>query len=92
MTALTGLPKGKGARPLSYLPRRGPNMMALASAALPPKIRSGIFLFRNKHVLAKIQTKKIRKKSLLDWSLFDLDTNYYTYQMYCSRTGYINGS
>lgn len=36
ITALTGEPKGSGSKPLSYLPNRGPNIIALAKAELPP--------------------------------------------------------
>lgn len=39
ITALTGDPKGKGSLPLSYRPSRGPSIIALANAALPPILK-----------------------------------------------------
>lgn len=58
ITALTGLPKGKGSSPLSYLPVRGPSMIALASAALPPKTVDGVNNFAE-NVISHLQLNKI---------------------------------
>lgn len=36
MQAFTGLPNGSDVNPFEYLPKRGPNIAALAKADAPP--------------------------------------------------------